>query len=838
MGAKFALYIEVLLLLLFVLEILSAEVKRVVFQANSLEYGETVQCYGRCLPDNKQFQTFNLTRCDGPKIRFDCNSGYGIKIKLTTLGRLSPDLDICRNTDTLECASDVTAKVQRTCNHARQCVIDIRKDQLRNKCGKVKFLSMDIQYVCEINPQTMLPTKAITTSASKHVVKKIPTDTIIKNTSLHDKNNSDRTTYQNTEIVLKSSKDNEMFWLITAFITISDSELIRKHKTTLALAILLSIVFGMVLMIIYFCLFLHYCRRKKNKRGIPLKESKLAIVPYPQTVEYNECVELVKPKMVEVINLNDYYPQQKTVSNDNIGYYNNNNGCHDNNGGYLYNNGGCHNNNKNNEKRKNDVYSSMSVARPVLKQIPEHKLVTYNHIDPNEDMPSSPNYVLVESPPPSTSKELLNPPPVNYNGDKEGIPYLVITCPTPTGSATNTLLKTKKILPHEKSESETENVYLKEPSLDDNIQDSEYEYVEIGQYHGSDGYSSSPQSCHPTRYHTTDNHIVPTKVKFAQMNRHATSNDETSQEDTLNRHVDSKRIRTRKYNQKDKPSVHKSKSLDGTKKRNYLSSNGNECLTRNPRRGRPHVMQRCEESVPHRSTSQRAIYSDNEVTRRRRRCEVEYKHVHDCNETETPRYMLYCSTCGISKESHLNCCSSLTSNCQSSYDEDCPDYHGSLPSRFNKRMKNKQFSVEESGYQSHDTGTDSLCSSTFSTDQEDSRMFAPASVSSSLHNGCRSNFYHTRVQTSRHSPKYILVRKHNASVPRRFRRHDYTNVDARPHHGHAYTSVEAHPYNSSLDDGSSRESVKIIRRIDKPNMSDGCLSGLHEDTNCNCNFKN
>ena len=49
------------------------------------------------------------------------------------------------------------------------------------------------------------------------------------------------------------------------------------------------------------------------------------------------------------------------------------------------------------------------------------------------------------------------------------------------------------------------------------------------------------------------------------------------------------------------------------------------------------------------------------------------------------------------------------------------------------------------------------------------RIFAPASVippppPTPLHDGCLSNIYHTRAETSLRNPKYFLLRKYNLGV--------------------------------------------------------------------------
>ena len=801
---------------------MSSKANRVVFQSFLLAEGETVQCYGGC----NLRQEFNVSRCEGRKVKFSCKPGYLINISVAMLGKLNPELHICTDKQSLDCSKDIATELRTTCNRRSTCAVDVTNNQLGNSCGKVKYLAMDIQYVCEIKSTTNVPSRLFSTNRfptttttitttitrsretpskpnpSNEAVKTIPTTNVIELTAittLPHFTEAGHTLYNVTFVVTKNTKDSDMFWSMTAYTAITNSEFMRRHKTHLALALLLSMFVGMVLCL---CFSLDYCRRTKRKRSKGLKESKVTLVPDFQIVESNERIELINPKMMEIITLNGSLPRHKMLS------------CNE--GGYI------------NDDDEDDVYA---VSTPFFKRSLEHKLLIHNHMDPKQERPFSPSTL---PPPPkhflheissSSSNELL-PPPNDFSGDKNYIPCAKITTSTPTGSASNTLRATQKTIPRDRSNSEiVEEIYLEELTSDKNMESSLYEYIEIGQYHAGDEYSSGPHIPRSMTYHRTDNYVVPPNVKFAPMNRRTTSNDETSQEDTFIRNVDSKRMR--KCNPKDKPGLHKCRSLDEPKKKTYFANNGKQYLVRNPRRGRIHVMQSCDESVPQRSCNQKAIYSDNEASRRRRRCEVEYKRSCSCHEQGLSFNDLYCMKCGKSEESHLNGCSSLTSNCQSSHDEAYGDHHGPLLSVSNERIKNKQFRVEESGYQSHDTGTDSLCSSTFSTDQEDSRMFLPATLNNCLNNGCRSKACHIRLQASKRDPKLVVVRNHKSKVPGRCRRDDYTNIDAHRHDNDA--AADNHPYDSSLDDASSRDSVKIFQKMRKQNLSD-----LKEDMNCNC----
>ena len=860
MEDRFTHHVRTFIIICFILgnmtlEIMASEINRVVYQTFLLSEGETVQCYGQCDRDLKGGlrQKFKLTRCEGRKIRFSCKPGYRIKIHVATLGKLSPDLDICNYKGSLECAENISSKVQRTCNSGYRCAIDVTNDELRYKCGKVKNLALDVKYLCQVIPTTTFVSGTFPTSRSPYTTPKTTTKItklrssstkVVKSMSNPTVNYKTTTTAETTPISTLLSmtsphstqtydnhtvtmlKDTDMFLTLIAYSAISDSEFIKIHKGPLALVLLLSMFLGVVLCL---CIFLDYCRRTKIRRDRDLKETKSEI-PELQPVECNERIELINSKMAERTR-NDSSPNQKFIIYAN----NSNNNTNNNNNNNNKNNNNNNNNTTNSEGEDADVYANMSVTTPFINRNPEHDLFLPNHINPDEEtslssasLPPSQNDFLVETTL-ALSHDLLTPT-VGCKSDKNHTPCLIVTSATSTGSSNNTLMSQRKTNQRNSVIGEIKEIYFEERPLDDNLASSLYEYTDVGQYHASDDYSSSPMP-NSMAYHRTDNYVVPPCVQLAPTNKRPINKDEILQEDTFIRNVDSKRMR--KCNPKDKPGLHKCRSLDEPKKKTYFANNGNQYLVRNPRRGRIHVMQSCDESVPQRSCNQKAIYSDNEASRRRRRCEMEYKRSCSCHEQGLSLNDLYCTKCGKSEESHLNGCSSLTSNCQSSHDEAYGDHHGPLLSISDERIKNEEYCIEESGYQSHDTGTDSLCSSTFSTDQEDSRMFLPSSVNNAIQNGCRSKTCHDCCQASKHVQKLIIVRdQYKSKVPRRCRREDYTKDDVHLHDNH--TSVDVHSYDSSMDDASSRDSVQLVRRMRKQKTDDCDLTGLDGHTNCNC----
>lgn len=810
---------------------MSLKTKRIVFQSYSVGPADTVRCYGRCKlqgSPQKLKSDGNSLLCEGRQIRLKCDSSKVIQITKSIKGKLSPDFDLCNfGTD---CTDEITKKVQNKCGGRNECKLDATNETTTKQCGYVNHLAIDIKYQCiwpviipKTNPVTKLTTMIPTTLRKITTIRKSTKSIQDKATSPVIATISKTSTTTNRPILpiiylptstrdadvaviyeTEQADTNGMFWAMTAYTTLSNSEFIKNNKTHLALALLLSMFAGMVLCL---CFFLDYCRRaKKRKSKQILENNKMGLVQdiHP-LVECGDNFELMRPKIVEVLSMNGSLPRHKVLS------------CGDD---------GCLNNNHQLD-RGCDIYAD---SAPFFKRSLEHKsLIHHNHIHQMQDrpfspnnLPAPPNHFLIDTS--SSSSNELVPPPDEYISDEDDLNDMTCTsirASTPSGSINKTLSSPQKLLAYDQldeddEESELvaiEEVYLAEQELADHMEGEAYEYVEVAPYHhGSDEYSSSPFVPRNLMYHRTDNYVVGPKAKYASMtSRRTTSNDETSQEESLIRQVDPKQQRHRKNNSKEKPSLQKSKSLDEPK-RKYFTLNSHH-LVRNPKnKGRIHVMQRCTDSLPRRGYNQKAIYSDNEASRRRRRYDT--PEAHGC--------------CHDNQEPHMKCCSSLTSNGHSSQDG---DNHGPLLSISNELIKNKQCCVEESGYQSHDTGTDSLCSSSFSTDQEDSRMFLPSSNARTC--DCRSKSCRTRGHSaaSKRDPRFIIVRDNNNKC-RRIRHDDY--VDMKGHHVHVnnHTKLDTQriPYDSSMDDTSSRDSVKLFRKIRK-NMTD-CNNG--DGMNCNC----
>ena len=808
--------------------VVTPKVNRVVFQTFLLTGGESVQCYGRCEKDLKDtsIQTFKMMRCDGRKLRYGCKSGYQINIHLAKLGRLNPYLDICRSKQSFDCAKDATAEVKASCNGKTQCVIDVTNDQRRNACGKIKYISMDIQYICKIRaklpiaknltdeaPTTTRKTTVITTkenTSDKKIVKMIPISTksyelsttdmnmspssIIVTSRHFTKSDGGQMTYYNN-IALQNNKDTKMFWSLTAYKLISDSEFMKNNKIHLAMALVLSMFVGMLMCL---CFFFDHCRRLKKKRN-----TNLNVI----AVESNEHIELIPPRIIEAIELRGYFPKQNIVF------------CED--GGY----------NTNIEEEANgDEYSTKS--EPFLKRNLEQKLLSHSNINPNQNTSFSPssltlpqNDILLEIP--------LSPSPACLQEDKDDDPRLIVRSPSPARIPISAILKQNKTNCDDKCNPELieiENVYLEE-GLDYN--DSQYDYVEVEQYHASDEYSSSPQNSCAMAHQRTECYLEPPKVKFVSTTSSPRSNDEVSHEDILVRNSKAKRTRMRKGNLKDRSAYQRSKQLDKTKTDIFFANNGNRYLVRHPREKRIHFVQRYQGAATSslRGCSQQAIYSDNEDSRRRRQRGLGCNYDRNCREPGTSLCDLHSPMYELSEVYHHNCHSTLSSKCQSLHNEQFGDDHVPLSSSSNKNIKNNEYSIGESGYQSHDTATDSLCSSVFSTDQEDSHMFSPASAS--VYSACRSKTCDGCTQASKQGSKLFLIRDHNKSkVSLTSQRGDYANPDEHRHGNNSLTDI--HPYAGSMCDGDDKEYVQIFRRIPKPNTNHDNLTELEQDANCNC----
>lgn len=151
-----------------------------------------------------------------------------------------------------------------------------------------------------------------------------------------------------------------------------------------------------------------------------------------------------------------------------------------------------------------------------------------------------------------------------------------------------------------------------------------------------------------------------------------------------------------------------------------------------------------------------------------------------------------------SKPNETNCFNKLPYNLCSLENHKYED--AEIESAADAKFGSRVYIVHESGYQSHETGTDSLCSSTRSTDQEDCQMFSPASSGSSKQIGSRAKV--SRTRTVRRDPK-LLPLSTQSNLP-------VNTIRRLQHDGRFGTDIL--PYESSFDDASSRDSVQMITR--------------------------
>ena len=270
------------------------------------------------------------------------------------------------------------------------------------------------------------------------------------------------------------------------------------------------------------------------------------------------------------------------------------------------------------------------------------------------------------------------------------------------------------------------------------------------------------------------------------------------------------------------------------------TNNNMKMMTNQKVNKRSWKMQKCDENALQTyNFTQHTICSDNEASRRKRRCVAEYKRGgggsvrgggkrrrnHGNSLSDIPCRCRKTS----SASSNFNCCSSVTSNGQSSPDEEDDDEFGlgsrppfsSQDQRSLKKDNEMRCLREESGYQTRDTGTDSLCSSSVSTDQEDNRMFLPLHTNLN-YSSCKSkscsmrNYGNRQLRGNGHGNGSLGNGGHgNGGIPgdaskvsRHFQKRGgdngggiHTTVDVPPPHKRNCTSTDVPTcYDSSLDD--------------------------------------
>lgn len=524
----------------------------------------------------------------------------------------------------------------------------------------------------------------------------------------------------NTEKAIKNENTNS-YWLMTSYSAVTDNELISSKLSSLLLTLLLAVLFGLIIGVSSFCI-VQECDKRNRKYRLKKIRERFLFRKVRQKSGEKDCIEdneLAKMD-AKMINLNQYYPTHETTALEellcNQISYNNNICGHDQTG------------------VRRDPYS-----KSILKEIPEDKIVDLDQDSPlalplkrrQYSLFSDDTSLPVSRTTSSNSLELSSDRQYSINSDVN------ISNLKSSESSDN---ETKRLLCNNSiSADDDDDVFIEPP------------------YNRSDENPTSPHfprshSSRSLRFHRTDSYVIPTNVKFAKMQRHVTSKDELMQDESNTRSRDSKRTKTRR-------------NAGNDKSRTYIQSAGNNefvVMDTSSGRGKHHFVKR-EEKV-RKNSSHLGICSDNEIARRRNHYPKTIRHnsSSSCSRHEIPRYVLYCSSCGKSERTHFSHSANFLSNLQSS--------HGSLPAAFRQRMRTQEPCFCEETEHSQDTGTDSLYSSTFSTDQEDSRMFAPIQTqcvqtnSYRAHHTCNNSYSLPRAYNMQHNCCRIRHCSHRVSV--------------------------------------------------------------------------
>lgn len=258
--------------------------------------------------------------------------------------------------------------------------------------------------------------------------------------------------------------------------------------------------------------------------------------------------------------------------------------------------------------------------------------------------------------------------------------------------------------------------------LDDDIADLRspklFTNKRIERYHGSDNYSSSPQILRTLPYHRADYYNYRPKVASTCSYK---SNNETSEDGLSIRSLDTHH----KHRCFHRQHFHHNPVINEPKEKIFIASNGKQYILKNPRR-KYHVSSRnrhTNDVLPLRDIRSKSTYSDNEASIRRK----PYKHASRFHNGRNIPEHLHSSMYEMAPHRYRHARSSLSSQCSSSIDENLSGIDNHSRYSTTKRPKHKEFLLEESGYQSHGTATDSMCSSVFSTDHEDGAISSPLS---------------------------------------------------------------------------------------------------------------
>lgn len=655
------------------IEIDGAEIKRVVYQSILLSDGyDFVSCYGSCDPSSSvNLQSkFNASVCLGSTITFGCpNSRINVDIRKATLAKLRPDLDMCSHSNSITCKENVLEKIKTICAGLYQCTINVMRDLMFMDCKNVKNPVLEIEYACTIKPT--IPS----ISATKKLLRPASVE-------------SRRQTLEST------------FWLAIAYFTLKDAERVRRSEIQMILVLALSLFIGTV---VATCFCFVYCQQAKRKKlKILQKAMEFAERRQNDTLldssscaqNSNHTTENHKQQSIEIIEVrNGAIPKYKIVTQTELSDLNN---------VELLN-------------YRHDYRISPSELPPssLLKEYLDKENSKKASSDKDEErsispssLPPPPHDLLIDTSS-SSSNELL-PPPVGFNGD-HSIPYLIVTNPSPPGGSTNSLATTSKDVPRDQCQmnftisADAGDITNYLNNEQENLQNfTQYNRDSNSTGQPSDDYLSSPYMYHPILHHNTPNGKFPS-TRSSLTTTSITSNEDTSQDDT---NTELKRTRSRKCKDKYGGSLHKSKGFEALRKKGF----NNQTLNRLYKKGKT----RNSNGVVH---HHKTIHSDNEVSNR-------HIYNHDmkrsCSYYEQTGFTssLHCISCGNPNEVQL-----IGPACYPRLTREFDDSQSSQTT--NEEVKKLRF-IEESGYQTHDTGSDSLCSSPFSTDQEDSRMFMPA----------------------------------------------------------------------------------------------------------------
>ena len=379
-------------------------------------------------------------------------------------------------------------------------------------------------------------------------------------------------------------------------------------------------------------------------------------------------------------------------------------------------------------------------------RLSRHEMLPLNDLNPKKScrvlplasptgLPPPPNDLLEHTP--HSSCELL-PPPTEFKELPEKLPTLVITSPSPTDSSTNTVIATNHtetaLKPAQKRVTYPKSVQLpRKPLWQANL------------------------------LKDTDHYIVTPNVRFALKRRSL----------SLEKLDNLEGSKTKEFM---KPSLKNSAVFSNLQKNSSAIQKGSiQSLNRNPRKGKVHVVKTPSMSIKP-TLNKESLTGPLTVPKH----DCGSKHNHPCicipSKTKTGGYMC---TCAMKfNQGERTCCLDTCNGRR---------LHTLCGININEH-------VEESGYHSRETGTESVSSSTRSTDQEDVSIFSP---------NVSSNRFKTSLvrenSIRRESPIFPVVNSQNKTVRRQ-------------RYGNRKNDAEIRPSESSFEEECSRGSIKILRK--------------------------